>query len=92
MDQWNPSKDPEINRPIHVHLIFDKERKTNNGKNRTSSTNGTGLIGYMHVKNENQSIFITFHKIQVQVDQGLQHKTKDKESHRIETGKKTWNV
>ena len=65
---------------MYTWFLIKKEKQTME-KNRTSSTNGTGLIGYMHVEKW-KSILITFHKIQVQVDQGLQYKTGDKESHR----------
>jgi hypothetical protein len=47
VDQWNQNKDPEIN--THT-LEFDKETKTYNGKGRTSSINGAGLTGCLHVE------------------------------------------
>jgi len=37
--------------------------------------------------NENRFIFITLNKAQVHVDQGPQHKTRDTESNRRESGK-----
>ena len=38
-------------------------------------------------KNENRSVFVTFHKAQVQEDQGLQHKTRYTDYNRRESGK-----
>ena len=55
-------------------------------KKKTSSINGAGLTGCLYVENENRPIYVTLHKAQVQVDQGLQHKL-DSESNRRESGK-----
>ena len=49
-----------------------KNPKPYNGKKKASSTNGTGVSGGLHVKNDNRLKLITLHKTQVQVDQGSQ--------------------
>jgi hypothetical protein len=76
-------KDPYTYR----HLTFYKEAQTMQWKKKTSSTNGSGLTGSLHAKNENWSIFITVHKAQIQVDHGTPHKTIYNESNRRESGK-----
>ena len=88
VDQQNRSEDPEITPHTYGHLIFDKEAKNIQRKKKASSINGAGLTGNLYIgNNENRSVFVTFHKTQVQADQGPQHKTSYTESNRREIGK-----
>ena len=48
---------------------------------------GADLTGNLYVEKQKQILFITLHKTQFQVDQGLQHKTRYTESNRRESGK-----
>ena len=66
-----------------------KEAKWSSGKKTASSISGDGLTGILYVENENRSIFVTFHKAQVQVDQGP-HKTRYTESNRRVSRKGPW--
>jgi hypothetical protein len=52
-----------------------EKQKFYNGKKKASSINGEDLTGSLYVEeNENRPIFVTLNKVQVQVDQGRQHK------------------
>jgi hypothetical protein len=46
VDQWNRTKDIEMNTHTYDHLIFDKGGKTIQGK----KTNGAGSTGGYHVE------------------------------------------
>ncbi|KAL6091040.1 hypothetical protein STEG23_037055 [Scotinomys teguina] len=50
VEQWNRIEDPDINPHRYENLIFDKDAKTVNGKNKVSSTNGVGIIGCQHAE------------------------------------------
>ena len=51
VDQWNLIEDPDVNRHIFEHLIFDKEAKIIQWKKmKASSTHGAGITGCQHVE------------------------------------------
>ena len=50
IDQWNKIESPEINPCTHGYFILTKEAKIYNGAKRTSSINGAGKTGQLHVK------------------------------------------
>ena len=58
-------------------------------KKKTSSINGAGLTGCLYVENEKKSNICHF--VQVQVDQGSQHKTRYTESNKREGRKDPQN-
>ena len=56
-------------------------------KKKASSTNGVGPTGCWHIERiQKRFIYITLYKIQVQVDQRLQHKTRYTKPSRRESG------
>jgi hypothetical protein len=51
IDEWNKIEDPPQNKPTHVWAPeFDKEGKNIQWGKEASSTNGTDLIGCLHVE------------------------------------------
>jgi hypothetical protein len=51
VDQWNRTKDPEMNPHTYGHLNFDKGAKTIQWEKKTAfSTNGAGTTGSNHVE------------------------------------------
>jgi hypothetical protein len=81
-------EDPKMNPHTYGHLIFDKGAKTSQWKKTPFSTNGVGLTGGQHVE-ECKSIHpYLLAQTQVQVDQGLPHKTRDTETYRRESEEK----
>ena len=50
VDQWNRTKDSEMNPHTYGHLIFDKGAKTIQWKKTAFSTNGAGTTGGYHVE------------------------------------------
>jgi hypothetical protein len=49
-DQWNINEDLEIKPHTYCHLIFDKDTKNIQWENKSSSINGAGLTGCLHVE------------------------------------------
>ena len=49
-DQWDRSKDPDINPHTFEHLILTKKQKISNGKKKAYLTSGAGITGYQHVE------------------------------------------
>ena len=49
-DDWNKIESPEINPCTYGYLIFDKRVRIYNGAKTTSSINGAGKTGQLHVK------------------------------------------
>jgi hypothetical protein len=61
----------------------EKKKKTTTTKSKTSSTNGTGPTGVLHVEECKLIIFISLYKAQIQ---GSSHKTIYTESNRRKGG------
>jgi hypothetical protein len=52
----------------YAHLIFDKGVKNYNGEKTAASTNVAGKMGYLLLKTETRSMFITLYRYQLKVD------------------------
>ena len=50
IDQWNKIESSEINPCTYGYFIFDKEARIYSGAKTTSSINGAGKTGQLHVK------------------------------------------
>jgi hypothetical protein len=88
VDQWNRIKDVEMYPYTYGHLIFDKGAKTIQWKKEHFKQMVLVQLAVNLWKTSNQSILISLYKAQVEVDQGLSHKTRYTEFHRRESGEK----
>jgi hypothetical protein len=57
-----------MNPHSYAHLIFDKGVKNYNGEKTAASTNVAGKMGYLLLKTETRSMFITLYRYQLKVD------------------------
>ena len=91
--QLNRIEDPEIKPYMYwthdLGLRTYKYRNINTEKRKYLQQMMLFELSVDMEKSENKSIFVSVHKAQVQVDEGLQHKTRYSESKRREFGKES---